>query len=185
MMPATMRSSRGEKLAHAPTWKKAPKSGAVNPSAKGQSFTVNIRKLVETGDDKTNILLYPGDRVTVQRAALIYIMGAVGRPGGYVLNESRQQITVLKALAMAGDVNNFAKKSRITILRQDPGTRKKSGTEIPVNYKAMVKGQIADIKMRPDDILYVPESGRLKACDTAVNSAIQVATGRGALMIYH
>ena len=90
------------------------KSGAVNPSAKGQSFTLNIRKLVQTGDDKTNILLYPGDRVTVQRAALIYIMGAVGRPGGYVLNEARQQITVLKALAMAGDVTSVAKKSRIT-----------------------------------------------------------------------
>lgn len=161
-------------------------TGAENPSAKGQSFTLNIRKLMETGNDKTNILLYPGDRITVQRAELIYIMGAVGHPGGYVLNESRQQITVLKALAMAGDVSSFAKKSRITILRHDPGAPEEKRDEIPIDYKAMVKGQIADIRMKPDDILYVPESARLKAWSVGVNSAITAVTGTaGAMMIYH
>ena len=162
------------------------KSGEVNASAKGQSFTLSIRKLVQTGDDQTNILLYPGDRVTVQRAELIYIMGAVNRPGGYVLNESRQQITVLKALAMAGDVTSVAKRSRITILRRDPAGPEEKRAEIPLNYKAMVKGQIADVRMKPDDILYVPESGSLKAWHTSVNSAVQVATyAGGSLMIYH
>jgi polysaccharide export outer membrane protein len=162
------------------------RSGGVNPSAKGQSFTLNIRKLVETGDDRTNILLYPGDRVTVQRAELIYIMGAVARPGGYVLNESRQQITVLKALAMAGDVTNLAKKRRITILRRDPAGPEEKREEIPVNYKAMVNGQIADVRLKPDDILYVPESAGLKAWRTSVNTAVGIATTGGtALMIYH
>lgn len=177
--------TRGEAGARADLEESA-KSGGVSPSANGQSFTLNIRKLVETGDDKTNILLYPGDRVTVQRASLIYIMGAVGRPGGYVLNESRQQITVLKALALAGDVTAFAKKSRIAILRHDPGTPEEKRTEIPVDYKSMVKGLIADIKMRPDDILYVPESVKLKAWTTGVNSTIQAVTGAGGmLMVYH
>jgi polysaccharide export outer membrane protein len=151
-----------------------------------QSVTLNIRKLVETGDDKANILLYPGDRVTVQRAALIYVLGAVGRPGGYVLNETRQQVTVLKLLAMAGDVTNLAKKSRITILRQEPGTEVGKRAEIPVDYKAMVRGEVADQKLQPDDILFVPESAGLKAWRTAVNSTIQATTGAGAaLMIYH
>ena len=76
----------------------------------GQSFTLNIHKLIATGDDTANILLYPGDRVTVQRAALVYILGAVNRPGGYVLNQANQQFTVIKALAMAGDVTNVAEK---------------------------------------------------------------------------
>jgi hypothetical protein len=50
----------------------------------------------------------------------------------------------------------------------------------------MVKGQIADVRMKPDDILYVPESGSLKAWHTSVNSAVQVATyAGGSLMIYH
>jgi polysaccharide export outer membrane protein len=161
-------------------------SGAVDPSARGQSFTLDIRKLVQTGDDKTNILVYPGDRVTVQRASLIYIMGAVVRPGGYVLNESRQQITVLKALAMAGDVTSVAKMSQIRLLRRDPTGPPEKREEIPVNYKAMVKGQIADVRLNPDDILFVPESGRVKFMRTSVNSAVQAVTGAGgALLIYH
>jgi len=163
------------------------RAGTANAPPRERTFTLDIRKLVETGDDKTNILLYPGDRVTIQRAALVYIMGAVIRPGGYVLNESRQNITVLKALAMAGDVSNVAKKDRITILRKDPALEGEKREEIPVNYKAMVKGQIADVRLMPDDILYVPESSKLKAWRTSVNSAVQMTTmmaGEG-LMIYH
>jgi protein involved in polysaccharide export with SLBB domain len=103
-----------------------------------------------------------------------------------VLNESRQQITVLKALAMAGDVTNLAKKRRITILRRDPAGPEEKREEIPVNYKAMVNGQIADVRLKPDDILYVPESAGLKAWRTSVNTAVGIATTGGtALMIYH
>jgi polysaccharide export outer membrane protein len=161
-------------------------TGAPNPSARGRSFTLDIRRLVQTGSDKTNILLYAGDRVTVQRAAFIYVMGAVGRPGGYILNETRQQITVLKALAMAGDVTNIAKKNQIAILRHDATGAEDKRQEIPVDYKAMVKGRIADIRLRPDDILYVPESGRIKAMRTSVNAAVAMVTTAGpALMIYH
>jgi polysaccharide biosynthesis/export protein len=161
-------------------------SSAVNPSAQGQTFTVDIRKLVQTGDDTTNVLLYPGDRVTVQRAPLIYILGAVARPGGYVLNAASEQITVLKALAMAGDVTNVAKKSRMTLLRREPAGPAEKRKEIPVNYKAMVKGELADMRLNPDDILYVPESASLKAWHTSVSSAVSIATyGGSALMIYH
>ena len=151
-----------------------------------QTFTVKIRKLVETGDDSTNILLYPGDHVTVRRAELIYILGAVMRPGGYVLNESRQQITVMKAIAMAGDVNNVAKKSHITILRHEPGAGPEKRSEIPVDYKGMVKGEVADMRLQPDDILYVPESGGVKAMRATMNAAVTIGTYAGtSLLIYH
>ena len=158
----------------------APPDESANRFAAAESFTLDIRKLVETGgDDKANILLYPGDRVTVQRAKLIYILGAVKSPGGYVLNEAHQQITVLKALAMAGDVTNVAKKGQIALLRRDPATLGEKREEIHVNYKAMVKGQIADIRLKPDDIVYVPESGRIKAMRTTVTAAVAMVTMAG------
>jgi polysaccharide export outer membrane protein len=176
---------RGETGARADLAESA-QTGLVNPSSNGQSFTLNVRKLLETGGDTTNILLYPGDHVTVLRAEMVYILGAVGRPGGYVLNESRQKITVIKALALAGDVNSVAKKNRIIILRQDPAGPEDKRLEIPVNYKEIVKGKIADVKLKPDDILYVPESTKAKALRTSVSSAVGIATGGGeALMIYH
>jgi polysaccharide biosynthesis/export protein len=160
-------------------------SSAPNAPPRGQTFTLNIRKLVETGNDTTNILLYPGDRVTVPRAQLIYVLGAVNRPGGYVLDEARQHMTVLKALALAGDVNNIAKRKRISILRRDPGQPDEKREQIPVDIKAMVKGQTEDIRMKADDILFVPESTALKAVHASVTSAEAAVTeGGAALMIY-
>ena len=158
---------------------------AMAAASTGQPFTLNIRTLVQSGDEKNNILLYPGDRVTVPRAALVYILGAVSRPGGYVLNAARQQITVLKALATAGDVTNVAKTKHITLLRKDPAQPGNKREQIPVDYKSMVKGRVADMEMKPDDILYVPESGKTKAIRASANAAITVATyGAGALLIY-
>lgn len=160
-------------------------SGEPNPSIDGHSFTLNIRRLLDTGDDKANVDLYPGDRITVPRAPLIYIVGAVSHPGGYVLNESRQRITVVKALALAGDVTNIAKKGHITILRHDPAVSGDKRDEIPVNYKAILKGEVADIRLKPDDIVYVPESGGVKAWRAGVSAAVSMATMSGAgLMIY-
>jgi polysaccharide export outer membrane protein len=153
-----------------------------DPSAREQTLTVDVRKLVEAGDDKTNILLYPGDRVTVQRASLVYILGAVARPGGYTLKDPSKQITVLKALAMAGDVTSVAKRKDITVLRMDPATPEGKRQEIPVNIKAMLNGQVADLRLQPDDILFVPESGGLKAMRQAVATGIAVGS---ALIIYH
>ena len=92
---------------------------------------------------------------------------------------------MLKALAMAGDVTGLAKTKRITILRRDPAGPPEKREEIPVNYRAMVKGQIADMRLKPDDILYVPESRSLKAWHTSVNTMSSIATSGGAaLLIY-
>ena len=161
--------------------------GEGNPTAeadstpKEQTFTLDIKKLVETGEDKTNIILYPGDRVTVQRAALIYVLGAVNRPGGYALRDPREQVTVLKALAMAGDTTSAAKKKHITVLRKDPAAPEGKRQEIAVNLKAMLTGKTADLKLQSDDILYVPESSGLKAMRQALGTGIGVATG---LVVY-
>jgi protein involved in polysaccharide export with SLBB domain len=102
-----------------------------------------------------------------------------------VLSDSRQHTTVLKALALAGDVNGIAKRSHIVILRRDPAAQGEKREEIPVDYKAMVQGRIADIRLIPDDILFVPESGGLKALHASTSAAVSVlSTGGSALMIY-
>ena len=157
-----------------------------DPSTKEATFTLNIRKLVDTGEDKTNILLYPGDRVTVQRAELIYVLGAILRPGGYTLKDPGAQMTVLKALAMAGDTTSVAKRNRVVVLRKDPAAPEGRRQEIPVNIKAMLHGQLADVKLQADDIVYVPESSSLKAMRQALGLGIgvgsSIATG---MIIYH
>jgi polysaccharide export outer membrane protein len=162
------------------------RGGDPEPSAREQTLTVNVRKLLEAGDDTTNILLYPGDRVTVQRAQLVYVLGAVQHPGGYVLKDPSQQITVLKALAMAGDMTTVARKGRVAVLRKDPVAPDGKRQEIPVDIKAMLRGRIADVRLQAEDILYVPESGGLKAMRQAVATGVAVgSTVATGLIIYH
>ncbi len=65
------------------------------------TVTIDLRRLLETGDPSLNIDVYPGDRVTVQRAGVVYVLGAVNTAGGFLLTEARQEMTVLKAIALA------------------------------------------------------------------------------------
>jgi len=153
---------------------------------KETTFTLDIQNLVKTGDEESNILLYPGDRIVVQRATLIYILGAVNRPGGYALHDPQQQMTVMKVLALAGDVNSVAKKKHILILRNDPAAPGGKRQEIPVDFKAMLFGKIADMRLQPDDILFIPSSAKAKTLQTAaglaIGTSVNVAAG---LIVYH
>ena len=166
----------------------AEESGVGDDShdSKDATFTLDIKKLLETGEDASNILLYAGDRVTVPRAALIYILGAVNRPGGYTLHDPHQQITVLKALAMAGDVSSLAKKKHMVILRKDPANPDAKRTEIRVDFDGLVHARIADVNLQAEDILYVPVSGRQKALQQALSSGVTTGSAVAAgLIVYH
>jgi polysaccharide export outer membrane protein len=139
------------------------------------TVTIDLRRLQETGDPSLNVAVYPGDRVTVQRAGVVYVLGAVNRAGGYVLGEAHQDMTVLKAIALAGYLTPFAKGKKAIILRPDPSAPA-GREEIPVNLHAMLKGHAPDMLMQKNDILFVPDSTALKAFRRSVDLASQTAT---------
>ncbi len=133
------------------------KSSTVPPTE-----TINIQRLQQTGDQSLNVDIYPGDHVTVQRAGIVFVLGAVNRAGGYTLSEARQDMTVLKAVALAGDLKSTAKSKNTIILRPNPSAPK-GREEIPIDLKAMLRGHIADRPLLSNDILFVPDSTLLKA----------------------
>ena len=55
----------------------------------------------------SNVELQPGDTVVVPKAGIVYVLGEVTRPGGYVLN-STGGITVLQVVAAAGGPTHLA-----------------------------------------------------------------------------
>jgi len=135
----------------------AEKSTSVPPT-----LTINLQRLLENSDPSLNVNVYPGDRVTVQRAGIVFVLGAVNRAGGYLLSEAHQNMTVLKALAFAGDLKPTAKAKRTVILRPNPSAP--NGREqIPIDLRALLKGQAADRPLLSNDILFVPDSTALKA----------------------
>jgi polysaccharide export outer membrane protein len=156
----------------------APPGGGAQPVP--STVTIDLRRLLENGDASLNVDVYPGDRVVVQRGGIIYVMGAVNRVGGYVLSEARQNMTVLKAIALAGGFNSVAKSKHTMILRPNPAAP--SGRdEIPVDLHAMLKGNAPDQLLHNNDILFVPDSTALKALHKSVDVAANTA---GMLALY-
>ena len=49
-------------------------------------------------------MVNPGDTIVVSRAGIVYILGDVNRPGGYVMSNNESQLTLLQGLALAGGV---------------------------------------------------------------------------------
>ena len=54
------------------------------------TITVNLNELMESGDAVNNVILQAGDIVTVPHAGIVYVLGAVGKPGGYRIGKRSQ-----------------------------------------------------------------------------------------------
>jgi polysaccharide biosynthesis/export protein len=129
-------------------------TAAANP-ASNNIITVNLNELIEKGDTRNNILLQPGDIVTVPHAGIVYVLGAVNRPGGFVVSNDRTQLTTMKVLALAGGLKGIAKLDHAVIIRKDDQGKQ---TETEVDLKKVLHQQSEDLQMRASDILYIPDS---------------------------
>src|SRR5580692_8361479 len=125
------------------------------PPALANTITVSLNQILETGDMTNNIVVLPGDVVTVPHAGIVYVLGAVTKPGGYTVSNDRAQLTALKVLSLAGGLNRTAKSDHAVIVRKD-GTGQQH--EVEVDLKKVMKFQAEDVQLRPSDILYVPTS---------------------------
>jgi polysaccharide export outer membrane protein len=152
--------------------KDAPVPTMPPPSA--NTITVNLNQLMESGDPVNNIILQAGDIVTVPHAGIVYVIGAVGRPGGFVLANDREQMTTLKMLALAGGLNLTAKSNRAVIIRRD---RQGQQHEQVVDLQKVVERKAEDVRLEASDILYVPDSKAKKVLYRAAETAVGVGTG--------
>jgi polysaccharide export outer membrane protein len=100
------------------------------------------------------VMVQPGDNVQVKRAGIVYVLGAVTRPGGFVMQEEGT-ISVLQAIALAYGTTLLAANSKIYIMHQNAD---RSVNYIAVNYKNMTRGKNADVQLRAADVLFVPTS---------------------------
>jgi polysaccharide biosynthesis/export protein len=142
----------------------------------GQKITIRLQDLLESGDPQYNIQLHGGDVVTVPRAGIVYVLGfGIAQPGGYVLQSHGQQVTVLKALALAHGLTVFAKGDSAVIMRDNPVTGQKD--DIPVHIRQIENRREDDVPMKSNDILYVPDSRGKKILARGGEAALGMGTG--------
>jgi polysaccharide export outer membrane protein len=121
----------------------------------------------------SNVDIVQGDTVVVTRAGVIYVVGEVQQPSGFLM-EASQNFTVLKALALAHGPARYAKLDKSTIIRKNPDG---SFQQIPVALRKILDAREKDVPLLADDVLFVPASGGKRAAETTLNSVLGIASG--------
>jgi polysaccharide export outer membrane protein len=150
-------------------------SDAAKIPTEPQTFTINLSDLLESGNPTFDIPVLGGDVVSVPRAGIIYVVGAVTRPGGFVMQNDRERMTTLKVLSLAGGTTGSAKEKDAVILRKNPETGKRD--EVPVNLKKVMQLKTEDVMLQSSDILFIPDSSGKKALHRAGDVALSLTTG--------
>ncbi len=136
----------------------------------------NAEKALSVSD---GVMVYPGDIVVVPRAAIVYVLGDVAKPGGYAITTNDSRLTVLQAVAMAGSANKTSVQSHVRLIRKTSEGQQ----ELSVQLAAIEKGKQPDLILQPDDILYIPFSWMK---NVAMNAAsITASTSSAAIYALH
>lgn len=147
--------------------------GASRLEAAQTSLEIPIKSLMETGDPKWNVPIYPGDVVKVVPAGTVYVAGAVTRPGAFPLTDF-DNVSAIQALAMAGGTTKAASRKNAIIIRRDAAGNR---VEQKLDLGRVLKGTDEDSLLGPNDILFVPGSVGKEAALRAIETGIQTATG--------
>lgn len=115
-------------------------AAGLTPMQLAASITEKLKKYV--ADPRVTVV------VTQINSQKVFVTGEVLHTGAIQLLPN---MTVLQALADAG-FTQFANLKGIYLLRTENGKEQR----IPVNYKKLVKGQAANITLKPGDTIVVP-----------------------------
>jgi len=144
-----------------------------------QTIVINLKDLLESGDPQFNIPVFGGDIVSVPRAGILYVVGAVNRSGGFALKSDSEEMTALKAVALAEGLTGTARADDAVIIRKHRETGKEE--EIEVDLGKIMARKSPDVGLYANDILFIPDSIAKKGLRRAAEAAIGITAG---LIVY-
>jgi polysaccharide export outer membrane protein len=155
----------------------APPSPALTePNSSFYLKEINLLKITDGTDPSANLIVKAGDLISVPRAKMVYVLGDVGKPGGYVLDGHSSRLTVVQVIALAGGVNRSAAYGSTKILRPTTGTDSPRA-ETQIDLKKILNNKSPDIPLHADDILYVPNSLAKAVTVRSIEAAVSIGTG--------
>jgi polysaccharide export outer membrane protein len=136
---------------------RAPGDDAASaPEGASDTLEIDLEQLLEKGDVRLNVPVYAGDVVSVPERVerFFYVLGDVNRGGAFEVRRG-EAITLTKALASAGGLMLTAKGKKSVVIRQgaDGVTE-----QIPINVGKVLKGEVPDMVLADNDVVFVPGS---------------------------
>lgn len=150
-------------------------SAEATGTAVGSVQIIDMSRLVKGEETSLDVEVQNGDVISVSAAQVVYVVGAVIKPGGFVMSNPTAGISVVQAVAMAEGFKYVAATGRALIIRNS--TNNVARQEIQVDISQMLSGKLADVLLAPNDILYVPESGAKKTLKALAEIGMSAANG--------
>jgi polysaccharide export outer membrane protein len=155
-------------------WGPIPLPSASNDSTGRFSVaSIDVKSVMNASNPAENILIMPNDVISVPKADTIYVIGAVKKPGAYVLGE-HHTLSALQVLALAEGTDKTAATQDAKIMRVLPDSNDRA--EIPVDLRTILSGKTPDIPLTADDILFVPTSKAKAVGYRALEALVQAGT---------
>jgi protein involved in polysaccharide export with SLBB domain len=119
----------------------------------GEMIPVNFVKLLRDGDASQNLYLKDGDFIYFPSSSSgrVYVLGCVNAPRAVDYSE---ELTLVTAISYAAGLAPRCYPQRVVIIRNTL-TEPKIAV---VNLKAMLNGKAPDVRLKPQDIVWVPNS---------------------------
>lgn len=125
------------------------KQGIVENASDTKIMSFRLKDVLEA---RENPEMKPGDVVSVLKIDSVYIYGNVNKQGPVTF---REPITLMQAISSAEGVRPAAKKDKIRVFRQKPGSADRD--ELIFDLDKIAKRQAADPYLEPSDIVAVSE----------------------------
>ncbi len=148
-------------------------AGRLDLSRSSDEVVVSVRELLTAkAGGEANPVIEPHDVIRVSKAGIVYVMGAVEKPGGFVIKD-QERMTVLRAVSLAAGFGEHSSPQKSRVIRQSAGGKQ----EILIRIKDVIEGREPDLDLEANDILYIPDSRAKSVLSRSVEAMIQVGTG--------
>jgi polysaccharide export outer membrane protein len=121
---------------------------------------------------RAGVAIQPGDTIVVSRSGIVYVVGDLGKPGGFLI-DANQRLTALQAIALAQGANKDSALNRSRLIRKTPNGPQESR----VLLGSILAGKSSDISLEDGDILFVPTSKTKTVAFQGISSALGLVTG--------
>lgn len=139
-------------------------------------ITIALQSGPATMYAQENPVILPGDTIIVAKAGVVYVIGDVLKPGGFLV-DNNSPISVMQSLSLAGGWDKTAALSKTKLIRKTPEGRE----EIDLDLKHVAYGSQADMSVKDGDILFVPSSINKTLTYRGIEAAISLTSS---LLIY-
>lgn len=128
-------------------------------------------KLKDVLEAKQDLVMRPGDVVSVMDADVVYVYGNVNKQGQI---EIKEPLTLTQALASAEGIKSASDKGKIRVLRQKPGSLERD--EFVYDLDAINKRKVPDPFLEPNDVVAV-NADKTKEIINSIGKALTQGVG--------